>query len=80
MTLSAISGQPTLSAMTDRQRNAVWISLLILALPVGMLAGKHNDRWFGTDFIWKDLFFLVVVGGLFVAAALLIRAGGKNDT
>jgi len=58
--------------MNEGQRNAVWKTLVVLALPVGILAGERlgvGDA--------EDILATVCIAGVMVGVAVYIKAGGK---
>ncbi len=59
--------------MNEGQRNAVWKTLALLALPVGILAGDA----LGAPHIAAKVLITVCVAGVIVGAAAYIKAGGK---
>ena len=58
--------------MNEGQRNAVWKTLALLALPVGILAGDRHGR---VDA--EEILATVCVAGVILGAAVYIKAGGK---
>ena len=59
--------------MNEGQRNAVWKTLALLALPVGILAGETSGQYH----IENKVLITVIVAGVIVGAAVYIKAGGK---
>lgn len=72
--------------MNPTQRKVVWIALLVLALPVGILFGGPKV-WIWAGFsdaaAYLDeklgLFIFVLIAVPVIAVVLYIRAGGKKD-
>ncbi len=59
--------------MKEAQRNAVWKTLALLALPVGILAGEVTRALFALDKVGMT----VCVAAVILTAAVYIKEGGK---